>query len=57
MARIKVATVGDAKTPGKKLERDLEAECQRQVDQGRTLRSAVSRGGAVYLVFAEKVKG
>lgn len=54
---IKCVTVGSGSMRQGKMREEIEREVQKRADQGWTLRAMGSRGGAMYLVFAEKVKG
>lgn len=53
---IKAVIVGSQKTPSEALRRELEQNVQAHANEGWTLRAMTSRGGAVYCVFAKKVK-
>lgn len=61
MSRVKitVTTVGAGhdQLPTETMRKAIQQDVQAQINAGRTLRAGVSRGGAVYLVYAEKVKG
>lgn len=54
---IKCVTVGSGSMSRSKMRKEIEQAVQDRANEGWTLRAMGSRGGAMYLVFAEKAKG